>query len=173
MVPSEQFTLLPLVPAEERVNFDDALAAADASPYPPHWGQPPLQQSRDLVSLPGYYGKGSGTLARWIQENLDSVTVPAVVGVEAATHGAINTYTFGTHTAKHTFCNICGITSFYRPRSNPLGVGITLSCLVPQVECGNPGSNGDASTSEVRFFDGRNWEAYIEGSGIKMFSNEK
>lgn len=39
-------------------------------PYPAHWGAPPLRQTRDLRILPGGYGRGSGTLARWIQENL-------------------------------------------------------------------------------------------------------
>jgi len=39
--------------------------------FPAHWGPPPLRQTRDLRILPGGYGRGSGTLARWIQENLD------------------------------------------------------------------------------------------------------
>ncbi len=40
-------------------------------PYPVHWGEPPRAQTRDLRQLPGGYGMGSGTLARWIQQNLD------------------------------------------------------------------------------------------------------
>ena len=40
--------------------------------YPAHWGQPPLRQTRDRRVLPGGYGQGSGTLARWIQGNLDA-----------------------------------------------------------------------------------------------------
>lgn len=40
-------------------------------PFPKHWGDPPKRQTRDLRPLPGGYGMGSGTLARWIQENLD------------------------------------------------------------------------------------------------------
>ena len=39
--------------------------------YPTHWGAPPLRQTRDLRPLPDGYGRGSSTLARWIQENLD------------------------------------------------------------------------------------------------------
>ena len=38
--------------------------------YPAHWGAPPLIQTKDLRVLPGDYGRGSGTLARWISENL-------------------------------------------------------------------------------------------------------
>ena len=44
--------------------------------YPAHWGAPPLRQTRDLQPLPGGYGNGSGTLARWIQENLDLDALP-------------------------------------------------------------------------------------------------
>ena len=35
----------------------------------------------------------------------------------------ITTYTFNTHQAKHMFCKICGVQSFYVPRSNPDGYG--------------------------------------------------
>lgn len=35
----------------------------------------------------------------------------------------VTTYTFNTHTAKHMFCKICGVQSFYTPRSNPDGFG--------------------------------------------------
>ena len=35
----------------------------------------------------------------------------------------LTTYTFNTHAAKHTFCKICGVQSFYTPRSNPNGYG--------------------------------------------------
>ena len=40
-------------------------------PFPQHWGDPPKRQTRDLRPLPGGYGMGSGTLARWIQDNLE------------------------------------------------------------------------------------------------------
>ena len=39
--------------------------------FPEHWGSPPPNQTRDLVPFPGGYGMGSGTVAKWIQENLD------------------------------------------------------------------------------------------------------
>ena len=44
--------------------------AANGKAFPAHWGAPPLRQTRDLRPLPGGYGRGSGTLARWIQGNL-------------------------------------------------------------------------------------------------------
>ena len=49
-----------------------AFKAPNGKIYPAHWGQPPLRQTRDRRVLPGGYGQGSGTLARWIQENLDA-----------------------------------------------------------------------------------------------------
>ena len=39
--------------------------------FPDHWGSPPKVQTRDYRKLPGGYGFGSGTLANWIQKNLD------------------------------------------------------------------------------------------------------
>jgi hypothetical protein len=39
--------------------------------FPTHWGNPPRVQTRDLRPLPGGYGMGSGTVAKWIQENMD------------------------------------------------------------------------------------------------------
>lgn len=44
--------------------------AAAQQPYPAEWGLPPVAQTRDLVPLPGGYGMGSSTLARWIGQKL-------------------------------------------------------------------------------------------------------
>ncbi|PKA52370.1 hypothetical protein AXF42_Ash010267 [Apostasia shenzhenica] len=72
----------------------------------------------------------------------------------------LTTYTFGTHTAKHTFCKVCGITSFYIPRSNPDGVAVTVKCV----------DSGTLSHVEHRSFDGINWERSIGGTSISSFS---
>ena len=40
-----------------------------ASRFPKHWGEQPQIQTRDLVKLPGKYGRGSSTLRNWILEN--------------------------------------------------------------------------------------------------------
>ena len=45
--------------------------APNGKPFPAHWGEPPRLQTKDLRLLPGGYGSGSGTLANWIQQNLD------------------------------------------------------------------------------------------------------
>ena len=42
----------------------------NGKPYPKHWGAPPKLQTRDLRPLPGGFGRGSGTLVKWISENL-------------------------------------------------------------------------------------------------------
>ncbi|KAL5703468.1 hypothetical protein ACHQM5_028556 [Ranunculus cassubicifolius] len=72
----------------------------------------------------------------------------------------LTSYTFGTHLAKHTFCKVCGITSFYTPRSNPDGVAVTLSCVDP----------GTLTHTEIKHFDGRNWEDSYKHSSIASFS---
>ncbi|XP_028784761.1 centromere protein V-like [Neltuma alba] len=72
----------------------------------------------------------------------------------------ITTYTFGTHTAKHTFCKVCGITSFYYPRSNPDGVAITFKCVDP----------GTLKSVEIKHADGRNWESAYLQTGIASYS---
>jgi hypothetical protein len=64
---------------------------------------------------------------------------------------SITTYAFGTGVAKHFFCKVCGIKSFYVPRSDPDGVSVNARCLDP----------GTVTRMEVRPFDGRNWEASI------------
>lgn len=62
----------------------------------------------------------------------------------------LRTYTFNTRAAQHKFCRICGVKSFYIPRSNPDGVAITWRCLdAPQ----------DFTSIQINPFDGVNWEA--------------
>ncbi|MEO8673355.1 MAG: GFA family protein [Tahibacter sp.] len=41
----------------------------------------------------------------------------------------LSEYTFNTGTAKHRFCSVCGIKSFYVPRSNPDGYDVNVHCL--------------------------------------------
>ena len=46
-----------------------SVLCADPPAFPKHWGEPPKIETRDLVALPGNYGKGSSTLRAWIVEN--------------------------------------------------------------------------------------------------------
>ena len=73
---------------------------------------------------------------------------------------AITTYSFNTGVAKHTFCSICGVKSFYRPRSNPDGWSVNARCL----------DDADALDIRVEPFDGRNWEAH--GASLAHLSVE-
>jgi hypothetical protein len=59
-------------------------------------------------------------------------------------------YAFNTGVAKHLFCRVCGVKSFYRPRSNPDGWSVNARCLDP----------ADDLAIEIEAFDGRNWEAH-------------
>lgn len=65
---------------------------------------------------------------------------------------ALTSYTFNTETAKHTFCSVCGIKSFYTPRSHPDGYSVNFRCL-------NAEDFHSVLTTE---FDGRNWEKHID-----------
>ena len=62
----------------------------------------------------------------------------------------LTTYTFNTHTAKHFFCRVCGIQSFYIPRSNPDGYSVNVHCI----------DGGTIKKLTVTQFDGQNWEAH-------------
>lgn len=42
----------------------------EASRFPERWGPEPVMQTRDYRELPGGYGFGSGTLAKWIEANM-------------------------------------------------------------------------------------------------------
>jgi hypothetical protein len=63
----------------------------------------------------------------------------------------LKTYSFNTHTAKHLFCSVCGVKSFYVPRSHPDGISVNARCI-------------DSETIEelaVTSFNGREWEAQL------------
>jgi hypothetical protein len=64
-------------------------------------------------------------------------------GVEVLT-----AYTFNTGAAKHLFCSVCGIKSFYVPRSHPDGYSVNFRCL-------NAEEFSSVVTTE---FDGTHWE---------------
>jgi hypothetical protein len=61
---------------------------------------------------------------------------------------ALTSYRFGTGAAIHLFCRICGIKSFYQPRSHPHAWSVNLNAL----------DRTDELVIERRVFDGRNWE---------------
>jgi centromere protein V len=61
---------------------------------------------------------------------------------------SLTIYTFNTHTAKHFFCAVCGVKSFYIPRSHPEGFSVNARCI----------DAGSIASMRVRPFNGRDWE---------------
>ena len=55
--------------------------AGTTKPFPAHWGEPPKLETRDYRELPGGFGHGSSTLAKWIETNLaKDAAKPATMG---------------------------------------------------------------------------------------------
>ena len=68
----------------------------------------------------------------------------------------LTTYTFNTGTARHLFCSVCGVKSFYVPRSHPDGYSVNARCL----------DEGTVEAMDVEPFNGREWENQLpEGRG--------
>jgi hypothetical protein len=67
----------------------------------------------------------------------------------------LTTYQFNTGIARHRFCRVCGIKSFYVPRSHPQGYSVNARCLDP----------GTLGTLRIRAFDGRHWEQNVATLG--------
>jgi len=61
-------------------------------------------------------------------------------------------YRFNTGTAKHLFCKVCGVKSYYIPRSHPDGFSVNANCLDKET----------VHSMHIEEFDGANWEANIE-----------
>lgn len=62
---------------------------------------------------------------------------------------SLTNYQFNTLTAQHLFCSVCGVKSFYVPRSHPNGYSVNARCL------------DDVRIEDLTIvpFDGRDWEA--------------
>jgi hypothetical protein len=60
----------------------------------------------------------------------------------------LTAYSFNTGTAKHLFCSMCGVKSFYLPRSHPDGYSVNARCL----------DDGAVRDMHIASFDGRHWE---------------
>lgn len=68
----------------------------------------------------------------------------------------LSTYTWNTRTAKHHFCSVCGVKSFYVPRSHPDGFSVNARCL----------DAGTVEAMSIRQSNGREWEKqYPQGRG--------
>jgi hypothetical protein len=72
----------------------------------------------------------------------------------------LSLYTFNTGVARHFFCRVCGIKSFYVPRSNPDGYSVNVRCIDPET----------ISKVNISPFDGRHWEE--SAAGLAHLSKE-
>ena len=59
-------------------------------------------------------------------------------------------YSFNTGVAQHLFCKVCGVKSFYRPRSNPDGWSVNARCL----------DDFGSLDLVITPFEGRDWERH-------------
>ena len=78
------------------------------------------------------------------------VIVPQSRFRQTAGADRLTRYSFGTHAAQHLFCSVCGVKSFYRPRSNPDGWSVNARCL----------DDADSLDLDLTAFDGRDWERH-------------
>ena len=60
----------------------------------------------------------------------------------------LETYRFGTRTARHQFCRHCGVACFYRPRADPRKFMVNVRCV----------DGVDLDRLRIEKFDGRSWE---------------
>jgi len=70
-------------------------------------------------------------------------------------------YRFNTGKAKHLFCSVCGIKSFYVPRSHPDGISVNARCL----------DEGTVEEMTIGQTDGRNWEKAYPAGRAEEFRN--
>jgi hypothetical protein len=62
-------------------------------------------------------------------------------------------YQFNTGTARHLFCRVCGVKSFYVPRSDPDGYSVNARCL----------DAGTVRELVIQPFNGQEFEAQFPG----------
>lgn len=79
------------------------------------------------------------------------------ISMEESLEDATILYEWGTKAAARRFCKVCGIMPWYKPRSNPDGVAITIYCV-------DWTKNGTSQPPkiDVMNFDGANWEQSME-----------
>ena len=59
----------------------------------------------------------------------------------------LTSYRFGSGAAEHLFCALCGVKSFYQPRSHPDAWSLNANCFDEPIDL------------TIEAFDGRNWES--------------
>ena len=62
----------------------------------------------------------------------------------------LTSYRFHTRVAEHLFCEVCGVESFYVPRSHPEGISVNARCV----------DDSALRSIVIKPFDGANWEEH-------------
>lgn len=65
---------------------------------------------------------------------------------------SLTRYQFNTGVAEHFFCRVCGVKSFYVPRSHPTGISVNGRCL----------DDRTIRSVTTEPFDGERWEENID-----------
>jgi hypothetical protein len=102
----------------------------------------PLTNTKHLIAT-ALYCKKKGFL--------HLIVPPERFTLPSSGEDVLTTYTFNTGTAQHTFCRICGIHSFYRPRSHPEHFDVNVRCL----------DDYAIEHFQILPFDGVNWEENV------------
>lgn len=71
----------------------------------------------------------------------------------------LSEYRFGSGVARHLFCRVCGIKSFYVPRSNPDGLDVNVRAL----------DRASIAEVSVTAFDGEHWDEH--GAALAALSS--
>ena len=109
--------------------------------FPKHWGEEPRQQTRDYVKLPGAYGFGSGTLKRWIEENMAEDEAAAAKEAAAAAREAEEAAAEAAAAAEEAEKALSPQSSPKRPKpsssrltaKNALGGGMGIASIIERV----------------------------------------
>ncbi|KYK43517.1 hypothetical protein A1D31_37995 [Bradyrhizobium liaoningense] len=72
----------------------------------------------------------------------------------------LTTYRFNKNIARHTFCQVCGVKPFYRPRSNPTGFSVNIRCL----------DNRTIDRIRISEFDGEHWDQAFRSTNQDLAS---
>lgn len=114
----------------------------------PHKGGCHCGAVRFEVALPGHVEVEDCNCSICNMSGNDHIIVPASCFRLISGDDRLTEYNFNTGVARHLFCRICGIKSFYIPRSNPDGIAVTWRCL----------DDWRALDAKISKFDGQNWE---------------
>lgn len=101
------------------------------------------------VELPGRVEVEDCNCSICVMSGNDHIIVPASRFRLTRGGHLLTEYRFNTGAARHLFCSVCGIKSYYIPRSNPDGFAVTWRCI----------DDWQALDAKVEAFDGQNWEA--------------